>query len=425
MSRGSRAKILLRQFRTSMGTSTSIVLRSIENSVRPHFAILSSAGWIALAFAAVMLVGGFMLGWQELTFVGLPVLVGLVFCTVFLIGRTTYDVTIELSPSRVVVGERALGRLVITNSGTRSVLAARMELPVGAGRAEFSIPALKPAQEHDELFAVPTNRRAVIATGPAISVRGDQLGLIRRVVRWTDPIDLFVHPVTTPLAPSAAGLVRDLEGQVTKKITDSDLSFHALRSYAPGDDRRYVHWRTSARLIQQTGDPMNLMVRQFEETRRSQLTVLQSESSAFYESDDEFELAVSVATSLAAQVIRDGTALNIVSESRRLHTHSASAMLDDSCRMELSGKLGGNARDFARTATKRLPPPSVLFIIAGSKMTASDYRQIEVLFPAETTVIAFRIELGADAALRQVAGVKVAVVGALRDLPKVVSRAAG
>lgn len=404
---------------------TSIVLRSIENSVRPHFAILSSAGWIALAFAAVMLVGGFVLGWQELTFVGLPVLVGLVFCTVFLIGRTTYDVTIELSPSRVVVGERALGRLVITNSGTRSVLAARMELPVGAGRAEFSIPALKPAQEHDELFAVPTNRRAVIATGPAISVRGDQLGLIRRVVRWTDPIDLFVHPVTTPLAPSAAGLVRDLEGQVTKKITDSDLSFHALRSYAPGDDRRYVHWRTSARLIQQTGDPMNLMVRQFEETRRSQLTVLQSESSAFYESDDEFELAVSVATSLAAQVIRDGTALNIVSESRRLHTHSASAMLDDSCRMELSGKLGSNARDFARTATKRLPPPSVLFIIAGSKMTASDYRQIEVLFPTETTVIAFRIELGADAALRQVAGVKVAVVGALRDLPKVVSRAAG
>ena len=425
MSRGSRAKISLRRFRMSMGISMSVVLRSIKNSIRPHFAILSSAGWIALAFAAVMLVGGFMLGWQELTFVGLPVLVGLVFCSVFLIGRTTYDVTIELSPSRVVVGERALGRLVITNSGTRSVLAARMELPVGAGRAEFSIPALKPAQEHDELFAVPTNRRAVIATGPAISVRGDQLGLIRRVVRWTDPIDLFVHPVTTPLAPSAAGLVRDLEGQVTKKITDSDLSFHALRTYAPGDDRRYVHWRTSARLIQQTGDPMNLMVRQFEETRRSQLTVLQSESSAFYASDDEFELAVSVATSLAAQVIRDGTALNIVSESRRLHTHSASAMLDDSCRMELSGKLGGNARDFARTATKRLPPPSVLFIIAGSKMTAGDYRQIEVLFPAETTVIAFRIELGADAALRQVAGVKVAVVGALRDLPKVVSRAAG
>ncbi|WP_299815946.1 hypothetical protein, partial [Tardiphaga sp.] len=190
----------------------SAAIGFVGNSVRPRLAILSSAGWIALALAAATLISGFILGWQELTFVGLTVLVGLAFCTVFLIGRITYDVAIELSPARVVVGERALGRLVVTNSGPKSVLAARMELPVGAGRAEFSIPALKPAQEHDELFAVPTNRRAIIATGPAVSVRGDQLGLIRRVVRWTDPVDLFVHPVTTPLAPSAAGLVRDLEG---------------------------------------------------------------------------------------------------------------------------------------------------------------------------------------------------------------------
>ena len=391
----------------------------------PRLAVLSSAGWIALGLAAAMLIAGFVLGWQELTFLGLTVLVGLVFCTVFLIGRTTYAVSIELSPSRVVVGERALGRLVITNAGARPVLAARMELPVGAGRAEFSVPGLKPEQEHDELFAVPTNRRAIIITGPAISVRGDQLGLLRRTVRWTEPVELFVHPVTTPLAPSAAGLVRDLEGQVTKKLTESDLSFHALRSYAPGDDRRYVHWRTSARLIQQTGDPMNLMVRQFEETRRSQLTILQSESSAFYASEDEFELAVSVTASLAAQVIRDGTALNVVSEARRLHTYSASAMLDDTCRMQLTPRRGTDAREFARQATKRLPPPSVLFIVGGSLMTTGDYRQIGMLFPADTTIIAFRVEPGVDAGLRQVAGVKVAIVGALRDLPKIVARAGG
>jgi uncharacterized protein (DUF58 family) len=402
-----------------------VVTGFVRRYAVPRLSILSSAGWIALGLAAAMLGAGFLLGWQELTFVGLTVLVGLAFCTVFLIGRTTYDVAIELSPSRVVVGDRALGRLVITNAGARSVLAARMELPVGAGRAEFAIPSLKAGEEHDELFAVPTNRRAVIVTGPAVSVRGDQLGLLRRTVRWADPIDLFVHPATTPLAPSAAGLVRDLEGQVTKKLTDSDLSFHALRSYAPGDDRRYVHWRTSARLIQQTGDPMDLMVRQFEETRRSQLTILQSESSAFYASEDEFELAVSVSASLAGQVIRDGTALNVVTEARRLHTYSASAMLDDSCRMEMSSKLGKDARESARRATKRLPPPSVLFVVAGSAMTTGDYRQIAMLFPADTSVIAFRVEVGADATLRQVAGVKVAVIGTLRDLPKVVTRAAG
>ncbi len=401
----------------------AVVFSAARRKVGPRLGILSPAGWIALGLAAALLVSGFALGWQELTFAGITLLVGLLFCVVFLFGRTTYNVVIELSPSRVVVGERALGRLVITNSDTKSVLAARMELPVGVGRAEFQVPTLKTGEEHDELFAVPTNRRAIIVTGPAVSVRGDQLGLLRRTVRWTEPLDLFVHPVTTPLAPSAAGLVRDLEGQVSKKITDSDLSFHALRSYSPGDDRRYVHWRTSARLIQQSGDPSDLMVRQFEETRRSQLTILQGENSVYYASEEEFELAVSVTASLAGQVIRDGTALNVVTDARRLHTYTASAMLDDSCRMELAARPDPGVREFARRATKRLPPPSVLFIVSGSLMSASDYRQISTLFTADTTVIAFHVELGADASLRQVGAVKFATIGQLRDLPKVIGKA--
>jgi len=293
-----------------------------------------------------------------------------------------------------------------------------MELPVGTGLAEFSVPSLKSAEEHEELFTVPTNRRAVIVAGPAVSVRGDQLGLLRRTVRWTDPTDLFVHPVTVPLAPSAAGLVKDLEGQVTKTITNNDISFHALRPYQPGDDRRYVHWRTSAR----TGQ---LMVRQFEETRRSQLTVIHSEYTGYYASESEFELAVSVMASMAAQVIRDGTQMSVVSETRHLRTHSPSALLDDSCRLELVGKRHSGAREFARDVTRRLPPPSVLVVIAGSLMTTNDYRAIEALFPSDTTMLAFRVAEGSAPALKPVTGMLVATIGELSDLPKVLRRAAG
>ena len=148
----------------------------------------------------------------------------------FVFGRLHYRVGIELQPARVVAGERALGRLVVENAGAATSTPSRLELPVGAGLAEFVVPALAPGAEHEELFAVPTNRRAVIVAGPAVSVRGDQLGLLRRTVRWTEPVELFVHPRTARLQPSAAGLVRDLEGEVTKTITNNDISFHALRA---------------------------------------------------------------------------------------------------------------------------------------------------------------------------------------------------
>lgn len=410
-----RAWQWVRRSVTTLAAVAGPVLALVWRWVRPKLAVISTAGWIVLALGVAALVAGFSLGWQELTYVGLTIAAALLVCVAFLFGRTTYRVTVALNPARVVVGERALGQLLVTNAGAKPLLPVRMELPVGSGLAEFSIPGLKPADEHDEIFAVPTNRRAVIVAGPAISVRGDQLGLLRRTVRWTDPVDLFVHPVTVPLAPTAAGLVRDLEGQVTKKITNNDLSFHALRPYQPGDDRRYVHWRSSAR----TGQ---LMVRQFEETRRSQLTMIQSEYTGYYASESEFELAVSVMASMAAQVIRDGTQMSVVTETRRLRTHSPSALLDDSCRLGLVGKQHAGAREFARDVTSRLPVPSVLLIIAGSLMTTTDYRMIELLFPGDTTIIAFRIDEGAPPALKPVSRLQVATIGELSDLPKVLRR---
>jgi uncharacterized protein (DUF58 family) len=395
---------------------TGPVVALLVRLLGPRLSIVSPAGWFAIALAAVAFIAGYALGWAELTYVGFAIVAALVVCAFFLFGRSTYAVDVELTPSRVTVGQRALGRLLVRNDGTRRVLPSRMELPVGDGLAEFALPSLAAGAEHDELFAVPTHRRAVIVAGPALSVRGDVLGLMRRTVRWTEPIELFVHPHTVTLAPSAAGLVRDLEGQVTKKITDNDLSFHALRPYQPGDDARYVHWRSSAR----TG---TLMIRQFEETRRSQLTIVHTEDSRYYADEDEFELAVSVMASIATQVIRDGTQISVVSESRPLRTHTPTALLDDSSRLGLLTGKAKTAREFARQATMRLPPPSVVLIIAGSGMSTADHRSIQLLFPADATMIGFRIQRGASAGLGTVAGMQLATIGELGDLPKVMRRA--
>ena len=301
--------------------------RAVWRTARPVLSVVTPVGWLVLLVSAAALTLSLVFGWQEFTYLGTLMLAAFIVCSAFLFGRASYGVIIELNPRRVVVGDRAMGRMLITNTGAKNLQPTRMELPVGAGIAEFQLPAMTPKQEVEELFAVPTSKRAVIVAGPAESVRGDQLGLLRRALKWADAVDLFVHPRTVKLAPSAAGLVRDLEGQVSKKITNNDIAFHALRPYVPGDDRRYVHWRTSARIGQ-------LMVRQFEETRRSQVTMIHNSRSDLYASDEEFELAISVTASIAAQIIRDGTQMNIVSESGVWKTQTVVSMLDSSCRID-------------------------------------------------------------------------------------------
>lgn len=401
----------IRRFATGVGNVLALVARVVWRVVGPVLRVVTPVGWVVLGLAVLGLVLSAAFGWQEFTFLGFVLLAAVVVAAFFLIGRSSYGVLIELNPRRVVVGDRAMGRMVVTNTGARKLPPTRMELPVGRGVAEFQLPAMAPKQEQEELFQVPTNRRAVIIAGPAESIRGDQLGLLRRAVKWADPVDLFVHPKTVRLVSSAAGLVRDLEGQVSSKITNNDLAFHALRPYVPGDDRRYVHWRTSARIGQ-------LMVRQFQETRRSQIIVVVPTAPRFYASENEFELGVSVGASIAGQVIRDGTQLDVVSERGIWRTRTVTSMLDSSCRLEF-GETGGfsSLRELVRERTRRLPTPSVVVTVGGSSTTAGDIRTVQTLFGPDTGHVGVIVEEGAQPRLGTAGGTLMLTVGRLEDLP--------
>lgn len=410
--------------RTLIGLARLALVR-VGAAARPVVGIVTPLGWILAALALVTGLTGALLGWPEFRYLALTLAAGLLVALVFLVGRARFRVEIELRPRRVVAGERAFGRLFVTNTAVRRSSPSRLELPVGRGQAEFDIPALPGHGEHEELFAVPTAKRTVIVAGPALSVRGDALGLVRRTVKWADPVELFVHPVTVRLRPSAAGLVRDLEGEVTATITNNDLAFHALRAYEPGDDRRYVHWRTTAR----TGQ---LMVRQFNETRRSQLVLLHSAAADDYANETEFELGVSVLASIAGQVLRDRTRIRIASGAGlssgvtsggagELRTASVVAMLDDSSRIEpLSAS--GTTRDFVRDATRRMPAPSVLLVVVGSRVPIADLRAVDALFARDTRTIALRVAADADPRISIVSGLSVVTIGTLGDLPKLMRK---
>jgi hypothetical protein len=133
--------------------------------------------------------------------------------------------------------------------------------------------------------------------------RGDPLGLFERAHDRRQAVDLYVHPQTTALEGLSLGHLRDLEGLPVQHLARDDVSFHALREYQPGDDLRHVHWKSTARVGE-------VMVRQYEETRRSHFVVGLSTLPDEYREAAEFELAISVAGSIGLRALRDSRVLD-------------------------------------------------------------------------------------------------------------------
>jgi hypothetical protein len=141
-----------------------------------------------------------------------------------------------------------------------------------------------------------------------------------------------------------------------------------------------------------------------------------------YASDEEFELGVSVLASIAVQVIRDGTRLAVVTEGLALRTATPTSLLDDTSRIESANGAFPSVREFVRDATKRLPPPSVVIAVSGSRMPVAEFRSIETIFSADTMMVALRVELGAPSRLSRVAGAVVVTLGDLGDLSRIMRR---
>jgi uncharacterized protein (DUF58 family) len=392
-------------------------------------AVVTTLGWVMTGVIPVSLVAGYVLGWTELVAVGWAGVVLAVVAVVYLVGRSPFDVQLSLPHRRVVVGDPARGAVTMHNPTRRRVLGVKVEIPVGVGLAELAMPGLKAGASFTNEFAIPTLRRGVIPVGPVRTVRADPIGLVRRELVWTESQELVVHPRTIGVPSTSTGLIRDLEGTPTRDLTSSDVAFHALREYQPGDDRRYIHWKSSAK----TG---TFMVRQFEQTRRSHLVVALSLATADYATEEEFELAVSVAGSLGVRAIRDGRTVSVVVSTvtpefakrktyavRSLATHVPTRLLDDLAVVEAAVAALG-IRDVGRIAAESNIGISVAFLVCGSLVTPTELRAASQSFPTDVAVVAIVCDPDAVPGMRRMAGLSVLTIGYLDDLRIALARSA-
>jgi uncharacterized protein (DUF58 family) len=343
---------------------------------------ISGAGWVAIAGALVGVVVGLVEDWTELLVLGLTCTAALLLALAWTVGRAAFAVTFELHQPRVTVGDTARGRVELRNTGRRLVLPTRIELTVGQGRAPFLLPPLGHDEVHEQLFEVPTRRRCVIRVGPVSSVRTDPLQLLRRTRTWSESVDLYVHPRTVPLTADSLGFIRDIEGVTTQDLSSNDVSFHALREYVPGDDRRAIHWRTTARVDK-------LMVRTFEETRRAHLLIVLPTALADWADPEDLETAISVAGSMARHALREEREVSIVTTTGQLAFASGPTMLDRLAAIE-PAEESLPLRDLAARAVSAVPQVSVCALLAGRDADPRDLRGAHKTLPMSVSTFALR-----------------------------------
>ncbi|MCY7287890.1 MAG: DUF58 domain-containing protein [Cryobacterium sp.] len=383
--------------------------------------VVTPLGWAILAVVGASFLFGYGLGWTELIVIGWAGLVLAVVASCFLIGRNAFEIRLHLPVDRVVVGERVPGQVSVRNPTRRRLPGVGVEVPVGAGLAEFATPSLARGETFSDVFIVPTRKRGVIPIGPVQTARADPIGLVRRAVVWAERVELFVHPRTVSIPSMSTGFIRDLEGNPTRDLTNSDVSFHALREYVAGDERRTIHWKSTAK----TG---RYMVRQFEESRRSHLMVALSLAESDFAGEDEFEMAVSVAGSLGVRAIRDARTVSVVASAippdssrrrmpalRPLNTRTRTRLLDDLSGVERSA-AALPVSELARAAADTVAGISVAFLVCGSATTLTQLRTAASRFPAGVEVVAVICDPETVPSLRRVAELRVLTIGYLEDL---------
>ncbi|WP_105567536.1 DUF58 domain-containing protein [Microbacterium halophytorum] len=378
-------------------------------------AVVRPLGWVVIGATAACWVAAVWFGWREILIAAAALTAVLALSALFLIGRSTYEVRLDLTRSRVVVGERAHGALVLRNTGDRAILPSRVVLPVGGGRGVFGISRMAPGDETEELFTIPTHRRQVLTVGPVSIVRGDPFGLFERADSHHEPVDLYVHPRTTPILGQSLGFVRDLEGLTSTAIAPDDISFHALTEYRPGDDLRHVHWRSTAR----TG---TLMVRTYEQTRRSHFVLGLSTAAGEYSEPEEFELAVSSVGSVGLRALSDSFAVDLRTPGDDMAPQNSRRLLDALSGVEQSRPREGGIAELGADISADLPLASVVVLVCGGRATTAQLREAVARVPHGVRCLVVVARAGAEPELQRIGEADVVTVGSLDDLPATVRR---
>ncbi len=308
---------------------------------------------------------------------------------------------------RLVAGGPRTTATLEVRGGAVPLLFPKVRLAVGPGVVEVRLPFLTSHAEHTEEVELPDLPRGVHAVGPVTWQRSDPVGLVSRTVEAGAAVSVLVAPRVVDLPLYAGGLSSDVDGAASSQVSMNDLAFHALREYVQGDDLRHVHWRSSAK----AGE---LQVRQYHESRRGHVTVLLDGARASYARADDFELAVSVAASVALRAARDDLDTYLRCGEHLAHSRDALVLVDAACRFACGDD---DHLAHAAEAAVVVGRTGLVVQVTGSRRDLLDLDRAARPFTSATDLVVVRAGADTPAAARVAPGMRELCVPDLAALP--------
>ena len=275
---------------------------------------LTTRGSAFIAAGLTLLVGGLLLGFTDITRVGvllcsLPVLAGLNARR----NSNSVVLTRTVKPTRLVVDQTAGVAVMLKNiSGRRTQLQLAEEHVDNllGHRPRFIMPAMEPGDIREMNYQIRSQVRGRYQLGPLTLRRQDPYGLASITATQPGTTDILVLPRIEILGRGRPR-THDVgaEGAIPHLVALHGEDDVAVRSYHDGDDLRRIHWPTTAHRSE-------LMVRQEDPpARRRAVIVLDSRAAGHQGSGSmgSFEWAVTAAASIAAHLAEHRYILHLAS----------------------------------------------------------------------------------------------------------------
>lgn len=292
------------------------------------------AGLSILAWVIARLVGGRPLYLLAYGMVGVGV-------ACWLLGRRPLPVDGQRSDARprLAEGETISMEVTLTARRRLSTFILEEQMPAGLGQpARVPIASIEAGENVGHSYKFTALRRGAYQLGPLVAKWGDPLGFTQRKVTLAEPYEVLVHPSIELVQDRP--LTRLFEDPPIRppvsKPWPQGLEFYGMREYAPGDDIRRVVWRAFAR----TG---KLLVRESEQGITDKITIVIDQNKRSHtkgEVSESFEAAVKAAASLGVRHLREGYAVTLEGNLRRIVPplrggNSQMMLLDEMAKIEL------------------------------------------------------------------------------------------